>query len=279
MASAGGKRGIIAEINVTPLVDIMLVLLIIFMLTANLIAKQAIEVELPRASQSTAAQPDDAGDHLDPRRKPLPQRKADDRARAARGRPGLRGQGPQDPGHHLGGQVGLARSSRLGARRGEIAWRGLVRDPDRSHGDDGTRQPMIRDSRMLVCAGLSIVGHLALANGLGHLPRAGGHGEADHLAARGFAAADARPAAGAGRGAPGSRAPAGDPPARARADGAARRRPTLPRQEAPPPERPALTNTGPAGPVFGVTMESTSQAGSGPAVHGRPHRRRGGCGR
>jgi biopolymer transport protein ExbD len=57
MASAGGKRGIIAEINVTPLVDIMLVLLIIFMLTANLIAKQAIEVELPRASQSTALNP------------------------------------------------------------------------------------------------------------------------------------------------------------------------------------------------------------------------------
>jgi biopolymer transport protein TolR len=57
---AGGstrRRGIIAEINVTPLVDIMLVLLIIFMLTAHLIAKQAIEVELPRASQSTTLTP------------------------------------------------------------------------------------------------------------------------------------------------------------------------------------------------------------------------------
>ena len=42
--------------------------------------------------------------------------------------------------------------------------------------------------------------------------------------------------------------------------------PDVPRQEAPPPERPALTNNGPAGPVFGVTMESTSQAGSGPAM-------------
>jgi biopolymer transport protein ExbD len=57
MAAASRRRGIIAEINVTPLVDIMLVLLIIFMLTANLIAKQAIEVELPRASQSTALNP------------------------------------------------------------------------------------------------------------------------------------------------------------------------------------------------------------------------------
>jgi len=57
MASSTRRRGIITEINVTPLVDIMLVLLIIFMLTANLIAKQAIEIELPRASQSTTLNP------------------------------------------------------------------------------------------------------------------------------------------------------------------------------------------------------------------------------
>ena len=56
-ATAARRRGIIAEINVTPLVDIMLVLLIIFMLTAHLIARQAIEIELPRASQSTALPP------------------------------------------------------------------------------------------------------------------------------------------------------------------------------------------------------------------------------
>ena len=57
MASATRKRGIITYVNVTQLVDIMLVLLIIFMLTANLIAKQAIEVELPRATQSTTLNP------------------------------------------------------------------------------------------------------------------------------------------------------------------------------------------------------------------------------
>ncbi|HEX3694839.1 MAG TPA: biopolymer transporter ExbD [Polyangia bacterium] len=57
MAGSTRRRGIIADINVTPLVDIMLVLLIIFMLTANLIAKQAIEVELPRATQSTTLNP------------------------------------------------------------------------------------------------------------------------------------------------------------------------------------------------------------------------------
>ena len=47
----------ITDINVTPLVDIMLVLLIIFMLTANLIAKQAIEVELPKAAQGSTPTP------------------------------------------------------------------------------------------------------------------------------------------------------------------------------------------------------------------------------
>jgi len=57
MAGAVRRRGIVSEINVTPLVDIMLVLLIIFMLTAHLIAKQAIEVELPRAAHSTTLRP------------------------------------------------------------------------------------------------------------------------------------------------------------------------------------------------------------------------------
>ncbi|MFZ4578720.1 MAG: ExbD/TolR family protein [Myxococcota bacterium] len=58
MGGASRKgRGPITDINVTPLVDIMLVLLIIFMLTANLINKQAIEVDLPKASQGTTPTP------------------------------------------------------------------------------------------------------------------------------------------------------------------------------------------------------------------------------
>ena len=57
MAGGTRKRGMITDINVTPLVDIMLVLLIIFMLTANLIAKQAIEVDLPKAAPAGAVQP------------------------------------------------------------------------------------------------------------------------------------------------------------------------------------------------------------------------------
>ena len=57
MAGGTRRRGIVSDINVTPLVDIMLVLLIIFMLTAHLIAKQAIEVELPRAASSATLPP------------------------------------------------------------------------------------------------------------------------------------------------------------------------------------------------------------------------------
>jgi len=47
---------IISDINVTPLVDVMLVLLIIFMVTANYIVNQSINIQLPKADtgESTA---------------------------------------------------------------------------------------------------------------------------------------------------------------------------------------------------------------------------------
>jgi biopolymer transport protein ExbD len=57
MAAGGRRRGLITDINVTPLVDIMLVLLIIFMLTAHLIARQVIDVQLPKAAQAADVSP------------------------------------------------------------------------------------------------------------------------------------------------------------------------------------------------------------------------------
>ena len=42
----------ITGINVTPLVDVMLVLLIIFMVTANFIVRETMEVDLPRAANA-----------------------------------------------------------------------------------------------------------------------------------------------------------------------------------------------------------------------------------
>jgi biopolymer transport protein TolR len=46
MTSSGGGRTTLTDINVTPLVDVMLVLLIIFMVTAPLI-QQGVQVNLP----------------------------------------------------------------------------------------------------------------------------------------------------------------------------------------------------------------------------------------
>ena len=47
-ASRGGRRRMMAEINVVPYIDVMLVLLIIFMVTAPLIT-QGVKIDLPQA--------------------------------------------------------------------------------------------------------------------------------------------------------------------------------------------------------------------------------------
>ncbi len=47
--SGGGDSRLMAEINVTPLVDVMLVLLIIFMVTAPMLT-QGVDVNLPQAN-------------------------------------------------------------------------------------------------------------------------------------------------------------------------------------------------------------------------------------
>jgi len=50
-----GEDDLISDINVTPLVDVVLVLLIIFMVTASYIVKESIEVDLPRAAAAGEA--------------------------------------------------------------------------------------------------------------------------------------------------------------------------------------------------------------------------------
>lgn len=55
MVSGKSPRTTLAEINVTPLVDVMLVLLIIFMITAPML-QQGMDVDLPVATGAPTAQ-------------------------------------------------------------------------------------------------------------------------------------------------------------------------------------------------------------------------------
>jgi biopolymer transport protein TolR len=54
--SAKQGRGIISGINVTPLVDVTLVLLIIFIVTAKIVVAPAVPLDLPKASQGEEVQ-------------------------------------------------------------------------------------------------------------------------------------------------------------------------------------------------------------------------------
>lgn len=54
-ATSDDDDDLISGINVTPLVDVVLVLLIIFMVTATYIVRAAIEVDLPRAAHGGEA--------------------------------------------------------------------------------------------------------------------------------------------------------------------------------------------------------------------------------
>jgi biopolymer transport protein ExbD len=51
------SEGIIAEINITPLTDVFLVLLIIFMVTSSVIANTGKKVDLPEAVQQSQTPP------------------------------------------------------------------------------------------------------------------------------------------------------------------------------------------------------------------------------
>jgi len=50
MQSAGSEDTQIGSINITPMVDIMLVLLVIFIVPANFIKKESININLPKAA-------------------------------------------------------------------------------------------------------------------------------------------------------------------------------------------------------------------------------------
>ena len=60
-ASLGNGKGFVSEINVTPFVDVMLVLLIIFMITAPLMT-EGMDVDLPQTKSATTLPTDK--DHI-----------------------------------------------------------------------------------------------------------------------------------------------------------------------------------------------------------------------
>ena len=57
MAGTSAKRGPIVGINVTPMVDVVLVLLVIMMVTATYIVAQSFNVELPKTASSDEPAP------------------------------------------------------------------------------------------------------------------------------------------------------------------------------------------------------------------------------
>lgn len=56
-ASSGRSRGGIVGINVTPMVDVVLVLLVIMMVSATYIVSQSLKVELPKTATSDESTP------------------------------------------------------------------------------------------------------------------------------------------------------------------------------------------------------------------------------
>ncbi|MBY0469614.1 biopolymer transporter ExbD [bacterium] len=58
--TATDEAGIVAEINITPLTDIFLVLLIIFMVTSSVMSQMGVEVNLPKAAQAATQSNSDA---------------------------------------------------------------------------------------------------------------------------------------------------------------------------------------------------------------------------
>jgi protein TonB len=124
---------------------------------------------------------------------------------------------------------------------------------------------MAVDRRIVVCAALSVVAHVALARAMRRLPPRAAPSPARVVSIRVVAPPPAEPPP----------EPAPPPPeatprpvpvehVRARRAAAAAE-PTTPK-DVPPPEHPPAPSATPGTPIFGVSMESTSQAGNGPSM-------------
>ena len=132
---AGGIAigGTLAEINIIPLVDVILVLLLIFMLTAPLMYR-GIDVNLPRSVGEAHRGRGANGAHTDEGAGDLPQRQAD-RHRRRSSAPAHRLQGPHDKTLYLRAdqalQYGFVVETMDRVRRAGIEKLGMVTEPTR----------------------------------------------------------------------------------------------------------------------------------------------------
>jgi protein TonB len=124
---------------------------------------------------------------------------------------------------------------------------------------------MAVDRRIVVCAALSVAAHVAFARAMRRLPPRAAPPAARVVSIRVVAPPPPEPPPEAAPPPP-EIAPKPVPAERVRARRAAPvADPTTPK-DVPPPEHPPAPSPTPGTPVFGVSMESTSQAGSGPSM-------------
>ena len=142
--SSGDPFDHLADINVTPLVDVMLVLLIIFMVTAPML-HQGVSVALPRTATTNLPDLDRGPGHpLDHARRRLLHQRDARRSRSAAGAAARLPEEPKGP-HRLpeGGPRPLLRNGRRDARHPQPDGH---REPRHDHGHERTEEEVTRPS-------------------------------------------------------------------------------------------------------------------------------------
>ncbi len=122
------------------------------------------------------------------------------------------------------------------------------------------------DSKLLICAALSVVVHFAIARGLDQLPK---HVDPKPITKISVSVIEPEPPPEPPKPPePEPKPPEPKPEVHELTHAPAHRAPTVAAvaKDTPPPDHPAVTTDTTEQPTFGVSMESTSQGGNGPAM-------------
>jgi protein TonB len=125
---------------------------------------------------------------------------------------------------------------------------------------------LIADRRIFVCVALSVAAHVALAHGLSGLPKRAESPRKRLVSIRVVSPPPAPEPPAEQVVAQPVPTPRAAPRAQARPHAAPQVPPDVVPKDVPPPEHAAASSGTAAGPVFGISMESTSQAGGGPSM-------------